>query len=209
MYRHLIAAAVLFTTLTQAAAADSEIIERKILFEKGRVTAAASQLARQFADVRTPLNMEVDVDRNELTVSGHPMVVNLLEQKARRLDSRPSEPATAMLMEFSVIEKESDGSQQVIASPRLISRAGEDALIRVKQDDRGLNLRVNPIQRADGTIQLDVQCRSWRIVPDAGGVRRVRTRRVDSEVVVSNRKRVTLTSGDDQQMQLELEVQAI
>ncbi len=118
--------------------------------------------------------------------------------------------ARPLQMEFSVVEQEADGSRHVIASPKVLTRDGDLATVRVRtQSGHGLNLVVSPKKLADGLVKLNVNCRSWREESDGAGRKRLKSREVQSKVVVAEGRRIELKSGGDQRMTLELEIREL
>jgi type II secretory pathway component HofQ len=112
-------------------------------------------------------------------------------------------------MEVSVVEEEADGSRHVVAAPRVVSMMGQQAVVKVKSDERGLDLQVKPTCLANGRIELGVDCKSWRKLDSADGTQKLQSREVHSRVVVANGNRITLHSSGDERLSLELEVHAL
>ncbi|MBI4871250.1 MAG: hypothetical protein HY814_06745 [Candidatus Riflebacteria bacterium] len=179
--------------------------EMRIVLEHARPIDVAQSLSREFSALQSPVEIKTGERTGELIVVASKPIAAIIEQRARELDSRPAQAGGALLMEFAVIEEESDGAKHVIASPRVMSMPGQPAVVKVQGADRGLDLQVHPRKLGDGRVELGVACHTWR--KTAGD--KVSTRNVESRVVVASGKRITLQNTGDSRMSLELEVHTL
>jgi hypothetical protein len=194
-------------TVTTAFAGNE--FERHIMLEHARPIDVAQTLSREFGTLKSPVQIKAGERAGELVVGADRSVGAIIEQRARQLDVGPAQASGAMMMEFAVVEEEADGSKRVVAAPRVVSMPGQPAVVQVKGEDRGLELKVHPTWLANGRIQLGVDCKSWHSQTDVAGKSKVHAREVHSSVVVANGKRITLQSGGDRRMSLEMEVHAL
>ncbi len=205
----LLVALVLLGTLTCASVFAGGDLDRHLVLEHARPADVAQALSREFGGLKSPVQIKTGERAGELVIAADRALAAVIEQRARQLDLGPSHTSGAVMMEVAVVEEEADGSRHVVASPRVVSMMGQQAVVKVKSDERGLDLQVKPTCLANGRIQLGVDCKSWRMLAGAGGALKLHSREVHSRVVVANGNRITLRNSGDERLSLELEVHAL
>lgn len=196
-------------TLTCASVFAGGELDRHLVLEHARPADVAQALSREFGGLKSPVEIKTGERAGELVIAADRALGAVIEQRARQLDQGPARTSGAVMMEVAVVEEEADGSRHVVASPRVVSMNGQQAIVKMQSDERGLDLQVKPTRLANGRIQLGVDCKSWRMLGGAGAERKVHSREVHSKVVVANGNRITLRNSGDARLSLELEVHAL